>query len=98
MKIDLKKVLFNEDGEDFTIGETKEKVTFGYIFTKALLTELKGDEEKVEDKGKRFTLWYEKLKDKKEAELTIEESVMIKERVGKAFGAIIYGQISLVLK
>lgn len=110
MKIDLTKVFFNEDGEDYEflifLGkgpdgnglEKREKATFNKVITKALLTEFKGEEEKVEGKGERFTLWYEKIKDKKTAELTLEEGVMIKERVGKLFGAIIYGQIAMVIK
>lgn len=97
MKVDLTKVLFNEDGENFK-KEGGKDWTFGQLFATALLNELVGAEATPEDKGKRFTLWYEKIKDKKEAELSLEEQVMIKERVGKMFPAIVYGQISLVLK
>ncbi len=97
MKLDLTKGLVNVNG-DILKTPTGEVATVGLTITQSLLTELNGDE-KLEGvkKAELFNLWFDKIKDKKEADFKPEEVVLIKERIGKAYGMLVVGQMYKLL-
>lgn len=90
MKININVPLL--DAEGVALPDFKDGVR-GAI-TYSLLTLLEGDDKlSGEDKNKNFLLWWEKIKDKEEVDLTAEEIVLIKKRVGIPFSSLIVGQI-----
>lgn len=95
--INLKQTFSNEIGEDL---QGKDgAVTLGEIITTALLSPMEGDDKiSGQEKADLFNLWFDKVKDAKEADLTSEDKVLIKERVGKAYAQIVVGQVFRILK
>lgn len=92
MKIKLETVIVNEVGEEMDISEGK-KATLSAIITTALLTPFKQDDNMSgEEKAELFNIWFDKIKDKKEADLKPEEVVKIKKRIGYGFPPIVVGQ------
>jgi hypothetical protein len=85
----LGKALVDVDGE----------VTLAKVITTALLSPMEDDKTMSgQEKADLFNLWFDKIKDNKEADLTSEDKVLIKERVGKAYAQIIVGQVFKILK
>jgi len=85
----LGKALVDADGE----------VTLAKVITTALLSPMEDDKTMSgQEKADLFNLWFDKIKDNKEADLTSEDKVLIKERVGKAYAQIIVGQVFKILK
>jgi len=85
----LGKALVDADGE----------VTLAKVITTALLSPMEDDKTMSgQEKADLFNLWFDKIKDNKEADLTSEDKVLIKERVGKAYAQIIVGQVYKILK
>jgi len=85
----LGKALVDADGD----------VTLAKVITTALLSPMEDDKTiSGQEKADLFNLWFDKIKDNKEADLTSEDKVLIKERVGKAYAQIIVGQVFKILK
>lgn len=96
MKIDLTKTLLNLDGIELKDGD--KVATVGHVITQSLLGVVEGDE-KMEGlkKAELFNLWFDKVKDKKEADLKPEEKVLVKDRIGKMYHIIVVGQMFKIL-
>ncbi len=79
--------------------EKGNETNYGLVITNALLTPLQGDD-KMEGKKKAelFNIWFDKIKDQDEAELTSEEVVVVKERIGMMYPPLIVGQMYKLLK
>lgn len=98
MKVNLETKFVAVSGEVLQ-GENGKDATLGYAITEALLSVLKGDDQlSGAKKAELFNIWFDKIKDKKEAELTIEEIITIKERVGLAWPQLIVGQVYNIFK
>jgi len=95
--IDLKQTFTNESGKD--LSDDKGAVTLGKVIQTALLSPMEDDKNlSGQEKADLFNLWFDKIKDAKEADLTSEDKVLIKERVGKAYAQIIVGQVFKIIK
>lgn len=96
MKINLTTTFSDQLGGKIKNGE--EQLTMGDVITSALLTPMKEDEKlSGEEKAELFNIWFDQIKDKKEADLKPEQVVKIKERIGKAYAQIIVGQSFKIL-
>ncbi len=97
MKIDLTTSFTNENGQNIKDGE--QDLTIGKVITTAILSPMKDDDKLTgEEKANLFNLWFDKIRNKKTADLEPEEIILIKERVGKAYAQIIVGQSFKILK
>lgn len=94
MKIDLTKTFTTIEGKTMKeSGENSPELTLGFVATQAILNVLPGDDNLTGvEKNELFTLWFDNIKDKQKAELTAEQVSKIKERIGKAYPALIVGQ------
>jgi hypothetical protein len=61
-----------------------------------LLADFVGEEQDKSEKTKRYLL-ATRIYNSEEIEITSEEAVLIKERINKACGALVYGQIDALL-
>lgn len=97
MKVNLTDNILNSEGTVFKTPNTfgdMVNMTIGKAIGQALLNHLPGDESlSGEDKAMNYTIWYDKIKDQKQADFTPEEIVNIKKRVGIGFPALVVGQI-----
>jgi len=97
MKIDLNVQLLDIEGQPLK-GEGDKIPTVGTAITQSLLSPLKGDEAlDGAKKAEMFNIWFDKVKDKKEADFKAEEVVLIKERIGKAYHQLVVGQMFKIL-
>lgn len=96
MKIDLTQTFTNEQG---TVIKSKDKdLSLAEVLTTALLTPVESDAKlSGQEKAELFNLWFDKIKDQKEAELSSEDIVMLKKRVGLTYAQIIVGQVYRIL-
>lgn len=88
--IDFTRVLNGLDGKPLQ-SEQKEKLTLSDVAVNALLATLDEDRQLAgTEKVKRYEL-ARKIYGQKEVSLTPEELVMIRERIGKAYGPVVVG-------
>lgn len=96
MKIDLTQTFTDQEGK--TIQDKKGDLTSGKAITEVLLNQLQGDDKITgEEKAQYWTIWFDKIKDQKEAKLTVEEAATIKERIGRGWPQLIVGPMFKLL-
>ena len=93
----LNQTFTNELGED--LADDKGSITLGKVIQTALLSPMKDDDMlSGQEKADLFNLWFDKIKGADEADLTSEDKVLIKDRVGRAYSQIVVGQVFKILK
>lgn len=97
MKIDMKVKLKTLKGDDI-LDEKNNPVTIGDIISQALLASFPDDNEKGEEKYKKFKLAVKVNSSDLPIDITLEEAVKIKEIVGKGFSPLIVGQVWEILE
>lgn len=92
MKVDLAKAVVNVDGKTPIVEEDGKSLTVKEVCINALLTPLKEDSEK--EKWSDYEI-FKKIRDSKEKEinLTAENVVRLKEKIGKIYPPLIMGQL-----
>lgn len=90
MKINFETPLKSLDDKDIETGKEGEKKPFllKHACIEALMGDLQGENQTGEQKLKRATL-AKRIYDGSEIEITPEEATLIKERIGKAYSAIV---------
>tara|TARA_R110000868_G_scaffold20369_1_gene86280 strand:+ start:820 stop:1131 length:312 start_codon:yes stop_codon:yes gene_type:complete len=95
MKIDLTTKILDTKGEPVKT-EDASVVMLGLLIEQAVLNPEESD--KAERKSKDFALWYDKIKDKTEADLTSEDITHIKKRVYGIYPTLWAGQVDMILE
>lgn len=99
MKINLKAGILDYEGKPIKIGgdevpeEEKEILTYFDVFVNALNGILPGEPVTGEIKNKIFQIT-KKIYANKEPNLTPDQCILIKERVGKAYAPVIVGRVN----
>lgn len=96
MKINLEQVLKSLDGTHL-LSEDQKEITLGKVCVGALTNMLPTEQATGEVKFQRFQL-AQKINGQKEIELTSEEIVIIKERVGVLHSPLVVGLVYEMLE
>jgi hypothetical protein len=97
MKINFEQTLKDMDGKDITEGKEKKVLTLDKVCVNALLSENQDDRQSGEDKLKVFQL-AKKIYGAGEVEVTAEEIVLIKNKVGRFYLPLVVGQVYEILE
>lgn len=94
MKINLRQVVLGYDDKPLTKGDKDnlEEVTYFDVFTTALAASFPNETLTAEKKNEIYQLTM-KLYKEKEPNLTVNQLTLIKERVDKAYHALVYGRV-----
>ena len=102
MKIDMDYGFKTIDGKEIKAEDASSSLNLGMVCINSLLMTLKDDRGQPENlSGKEKLKMYDlsmKMKDGGMIDLTTEEIVLIKDRVGKAYNVLIVGQAFKILE
>ena len=90
-------VLKENDGSGNAVNVTAKKIMANSLMSNVIGRDGRPVPEKGEDKLKKFKLAM-KIYDSDEVELSSEDIVLIKERVGATYNTLVYGRICDLLK
>ena len=97
MIINFSETITTINGEDVKDPETEKSVTIASAAVEALLANYNDEQISGEDKLKRWNL-AQKVNGGGDVDLTVEELALIKEVVGKGFGANVVGPVWTALE
>lgn len=92
MTIDVTQDVKDYDGKPVIAPGDTDPLTLRAVFTSALNMMEQGEQIGAETKSKMYALT-QKLFATKVVSLTVDEATLIKERVGKGYGPLIYGRV-----
>jgi hypothetical protein len=96
-QIDLTAVLIGMDDKPLKKDENTD-LTLNHVISNALMADLQSTKALTkEDKNKLYDLWFDKIRKKKKADVTIDELKMIDDRIAEAYPQLISGQCSRIL-